>query len=212
MPFWEENPMHRFRLAATVTASVAGVAVLALAAGCGGSKTGGGEAAAPATPVVNQELRLTLDPPAGAGFAVQANEGATLVLVRSVGESGESATLTFEAGEPEPNVNLVDAVNRQKAAIESRPEGHFLGQVQLMSQLGTAFSTRGRYPGDDGKEIEELRLFAIHPDGDRLLSLIYRYPTDSGATKDRINEAMGALGLVKPLEAEPAAASPSGGS
>ena len=82
-----------------------------------------------------------------------------------------------------------------------------------MSQLGTAFSTRGRYPGDDGKEIEELRLFAIHPDGDRLLSVTYRYPTDSGATKDRINEAMAALGLVGPL-APPAAAagSPSGGS
>ena len=203
--------MRRPRFA---TAATAGVAVLVLAAGCGGAASrGGGGAAAPAAPVVNQELHLTLEPPASVGFAVETNEGARLVLVHPVGESGQTATLTFETGEPEPNVNLVDAVNRQKEAIESRPDGHFLGQVQLMSQLGTAFSTRGRYPGDDGKEIEELRLFAIHPDGDRLLSVTYRYPTDSGATKDRINEAMAALGLVGPL-APPAAAagSPSGGS
>ena len=201
--------MRRIRLATAAAAAV----VLALVAGCGGAKGGGaGAAAAPATPVVNQDLRLALEPPASVGFAVLTNEGADLVLTHLVGESGQSATLAFETGEPEPNVNLVDAVNRQKAAIESRPDGHFLGQVQLMSQLGTAFSTRGRYPGDDGKEIEELRLFAIHPDGDRLLSVIYRYPTDSGPTKDRINEAMAALGLVGPLAAPPAAGSPAGGS
>ena len=201
--------MRRLRLAAAATA---GVAVLALAAGCGGAKGGaGGAAALAAPPVVNRDLCLSLEPLVGAGFEVETNEGATLVLVHPAGEAGEAATLTLEVGEPEPNVNLVDAVNRQKAAIEGRPGGHFLGQVQLMSQLGTAFSTRGRYTGDDGKEIEELRLFAIHPDGDRLLTLAYRYHAAAGETKERINEAMGALGLVGPLETQPAAGSPPGG-
>ena len=123
--------MRQSRLAAATTA---GVAVVALAAGCGGAKGGAGGAAAPAAPpVVDRDLRLSLEPPAGAGFEVETNEGATLVLVHPAGEAGEAATLTLEVGEPEPNVNLVDAVNHQKAAIEGRPGGYFLGQVQLMS-------------------------------------------------------------------------------
>lgn len=196
-----------------VAAAAATVALTVSLAGCGGGAhepSAGGPAEAP--PVVNAALHLTLDPPAGAGFELAANEGTTLELLRPAAEGREAATLTFAAGAPEPNVNLVDAVNVQKAAIEARPGSQFLGQVQLMSQIGNAFSTRGRYPGDDGREIEELRLFAIHPDGDRLLTLTYRYHPTAGETKERINEVMGALGLVRPVAAAPAAGEPGGGS
>jgi hypothetical protein len=196
MPYRRKTPMNR---PPTALAAALAAALLTLSlAGCGGSRERTTGATAQAPPVVNEALHLTLDPPAGAGFELTANAGTTLELLRPAADGRLPATLTFEAGAPEPNVNLVDAVNRQKAAIEARPNGRFLGQVQLMSQIGNAFSTRGRYPGDDGREVEELRLFAIHPDGDRLLTLTYRYPAVPGETKERIEEAMGALGLVRP--------------
>ena len=113
--------------------------------------------------------------------------------------SPEAATLAFEAGpEQLAGINLVEAVNRQKAEIEARPGGQFFGQVQLGSPIGPAYSTRGRYTGDDGRELEELRLFAVHPAGDRLLTLTYRYHPEASDTKERTAEAMGALGLVRP--------------
>ena len=158
----------------------------------------------PSEPVVNSELHLTLDPPASAGFKLVANEGSRLELVKPASEGREDATLTFEVGPPQrAGVNLVDAVNQQKAAIESRPGGKFMGQVQLGSQLGNAYSTRGRYTGDDGRESEEIRLFAVHPEGDRLLTLVYRYHADTSDSKERTQEAMAALGLVSPAATEP---------
>lgn len=196
--------MPHARVATATAGSTPGlIATLAVAlalgaAGCGPKS----ETAAPAAlpePVVNRDLGLTLDDPASAGFQLAANEGTTLELSYPPGDGREGAHLTFEVGEPQlAGVNLIDAVNAQKAAIEAHPDGRFLGQVQLGSQIGTAFSTRGRYTGDDGREVEEVRLLAVHPAGDRLLALVYRYHPTPGDTKERINQAMAALGLVQP--------------
>ncbi len=152
--------------------------------------------------VENAVLGIVLAGPQEAGFDVVTNEGETLVLVRHAQGEQAEATLTYQASPPQTaGINLVEAVKQQQAEIESRPGGNFLGQVELMSQFGTAFSTRGRYAGEAGGEVEEIKIFTVHPAGDRLLSMTYRYPTDDGGTKERLDQAMAALGLVEPLAA-----------
>jgi hypothetical protein len=186
---------------------------VAAAAGCGPEREGTTTAIEPtgAERVENQSLGIALVGPQAAGFDLVANEGETLALVRHATEAETEATLTYEASPPQlAGINLVDAVNQQKAAIEARPDGRFFGQIQLMSQLGNAYSTRGRYAAAGG-ETEEIRIFAVHPAGDRLLSLTYRYRPAVGeaGSKARSEQAMAALGLIEPLA--PAAPPPAGG-
>lgn len=192
------SPAHRLVSPPALAGAALGLLLLPLVA-CGPSGDGGQATPAPAgEPVVNRALGLVLDDPATAGFRLDVNQGETLRLVRPAqGEFGE-AVLTFELITPLANPDLVAAVNQQKADIEARPGGTFLGQVQLGSQIGTAFSTRGRYTGDDGAEVEEIRLFAVHPGGEKVLALTYRYNPVAGNTKTRTEEVMGALGLVQP--------------
>lgn len=187
---------------------------IAAAAGCGPQREATTTAIEPtgAERVENAALGIALVGPQAAGFDVVANEGETLALVRHATAEEAEATLTYEASPPQmAGINLVDAVNQQKAAIEAHPDGRFFGQIQLMSQLGNAYSTRGRYAGAGG-ETEEIRIFAVHPAGDRLLSLTYRYRPAGGETgsKARSEQAMAALGLIEPLAA--AAPPPESGS
>lgn len=196
--------------------SVLALAVLLLAAGCGPGQEDTTIAVEPAEPerIESPALGIALVGPQVAGFDVVTHEGEELVLVRHAQGEQAEATLSYEVTPPQQaGINLVEAVNQQKADVESRPEGQFLGQVELMSQFGTAYSTRGRYVGEDGAEMEEIRIFTIHPAGDRMLSLTYRYPPNAGATKERMDQAMGALGLVEALPAaeEGAAAPPAPG-
>ena len=192
------------------------VAVLA-AAGCGQQQEGMTTGVEPAEPerVENPALGIALVGPQAAGFDVVTNEGETLVLVRHATGDEAEAAVTYEVSPPQvAGVNLVEAVNEQQAAIEARPDGNFLGQVQLMSEvLGNAYSTRGRYTGSGGEEIEEVKLFAVHPSGDRLLSVTYRYRPAEGGSKARLDQAMAALGLIEPLmpEAEPEGGEPAPG-
>lgn len=182
------NPRH-------LAPMVASVLALTLAA-CGGKPAATPPAPAPAEPIVDTTLDLSLDPPSSAGFTVVSSSAGELVLRRAAADGRPEATLTFDVAPSQvEGVNLIDAVKAQKAAIEAKPNGAFLGQVELGSQIGRAFSTRGRYT-DGGSEVEEIRLLAVHPSGDRLLAIVYRYPPVPGDTQKRIEEAMGALGLV----------------
>lgn len=145
------------------------------------------------------------------GLAVAANQGTELVL-KPAGE--RPGTLRVEVAPPSrAGVNLVQAINDHKAAVEAQPEGEYRGQVELMGPLGTAYASRGRYTAEGGP-IEELIVFTIHPAGDRLLSLIYSYPVpdDTEARRDELMTLLGEIeGLGTPAEeaapaAEPAAA------
>jgi hypothetical protein len=190
---------------------LAALAVPLLVAACGPQQEDTTTAVPSVEPerIENAVLGIALAGPQEAGFEVGTNEGETLVLVRRAQGEEAEATLTYQVSPPQnAGVNLVEAVKLQKAEIESRPDGHFLGQVELMSQFGSAFSTRGRYAGDDGRETEEIKVFAVHPSGDRLLSLTYRYPVTAGGSKERSQQAMAALGLVEPLAAAEGAAAP----
>ncbi len=122
---------------------------------------------------------------------VAVNEGARLELVPAA--EGAAGTLALAAGEAETGgINLVAAVEAHGAEIRARAGGEYNGQRELGSQLGTAFYSRGRYPGEDGATVEETVIFLIHPWGDRTLRLIYRYPAAED-TKERIEDHLFAL-------------------
>lgn len=140
-------------------------------------------------------LRLTDLPE---GFRLVSAEEGEIVLERKPELPPGTAVVTATS-EQVAGVNLFDAVNGQKEEIEARPEGRFYGQTELGSHLGPAYLTRGRWT-EDGAEMEEMRLFSLHPQGNRMVVITYDYAL-SGDTKDRAEHAMEILGLVEGLEA-----------
>jgi len=107
-------------------------------------------------------------------------------------------------------VNLVEAVNQRKEELEARPDGRFYGQVELGGPLGTAYSTRGSY-SESGEDVEEVRIFAVHPQGDRLLHVTLRYAPVAGQGPARVDQALRAFGWIEPLEEGAAAPAEEGG-
>ena len=133
-------------------------------------------------------------------FVAAGNDGATIELV----PAGEGATgkVSIVAGEAEiGGINLVAAVKAHKEEILQRPDGDYKGQTEYVSPLGTTYASRGRYT-EGGGTVEERVVFMVHPWGDRLLSVIYRYPAGDD-TQDRLDSLM--EGVVGELEGLPPA-------
>lgn len=151
----------------------------------------------------NEELGIVVVDPAGGMFEPESNEPGEIRLSYAGDENFSPGTVIIGA-EPEQEfgVNLVDEVNAREAELELMPDGEFYGQVELGSEnLGTAYSTRGRYTNEAGEEVEELKIFAVHPSANRLLHLTYRYEPAPGQTQARlVDQAMVALGYIEPLE------------
>lgn len=176
--------------------------LLILLAACGGSEPGAGSPADAPQRVESPALGLAVAALPGS-LAVAVNQGQELLLEPADERPG---SLRFElAPPPRGGVNLVQAVNDHKAAIEERPDGDYRGQVELMSPLGTAYASRGRYTGEGGETVEELVIFTLHPTGDRLLSLIYTYPA-TGDTEERRDELIGVLAEIEGTGTPPEAA------
>lgn len=95
-------------------------------------------------------------------------------------------------------INLIQLVKDSRAEFEGRAGGEFLGQRELVVPWGSAFTARGRF-AEGGGQIEELRLFALHPgDMDRLLTVVYRYPmTTAEDSSRRFGEALAVLGELE---------------
>lgn len=192
---------------AVAVAAACLVLVLALAA-CGGG--GGGEPSATAaqpTRLESPELALAVEVPAGSSFTAAGTEGGVLRLTSEGASAGDDvrlgpATLVYAAEPPQQaGVNLVEAVNERKAELEARPNGRFYGQAELGSHLGPAYSTRGSYVDEEGRPVEEVRLFAVHPGGDRLLHMTLAYDPVQGQGPARVEQAMEAFGWIEPLGA-----------
>ncbi|MEM9292477.1 MAG: hypothetical protein AAGD01_12415 [Acidobacteriota bacterium] len=115
-----------------------------------------------------------------------ADNGESIVLQRNEGEG----TVTVTAQAPEiGGVNLIDLIAAAKEDFNSRPGGEYHGQVELGSQLGTAFSVRGSYTAEDGSSVEERHVYSVHPSGDKALVVRYAYPQgDLDDTRARTNE------------------------
>lgn len=181
---------------ALALAPAAGLAVLATLAACGGAPE---EAAAPEAPperVENAALGVAIADLSPL-FVVARNEGQELVLEPRLEGAPIPGRLEVLAAEPGSSVNLVAAVQDHAAGFESRPDGEFRGQRELGSPLGTAFYSRGRYRDETDGPTEETVIFVLHPDGQRILSLRYRYPAGEDST-ERLQSMFEVLGELEP--------------
>lgn len=124
-----------------------------------------------------------------AGLALAANQGTSLELKPA--DESRGGIIWFAVGPEQEGVNLVAAVNEHQARIEGLPDGEYKGGQELQGDFGVAFYSRGRFI-EAGSLLEETVLFLIHPAGNRLLTIHYRYPAgdDSAA---RVEELIGVL-------------------
>lgn len=182
--------MRSITLLVTLTAAV-------LSASCSGPEPA---ASSPSTgfDLPGLDLRLTSVP---AGLA--RGDRAGLLLVTDPARGGR---VLVGVQPPEEGVNLVEAIHEHQAWVEAQPEGRYFGAQELVTPLGTAFWTRGRWRGEDGREVEEAVALALHPDRTRIVRLGYRYPAadDSSARVTELLELLGSLEEIPSEAREPA--------
>lgn len=158
--------------------------------------TGCGRAKAPATPptpreVVNRDLgiRLAAVP---SDFKVVTNQGEILELEPSNPEL--AGKVVFNVG-PRGSVNLVAAVKSHRQHIEELPGGDYKGGQELVTPLGSAYYSRGRYR-EGSSEMEETVVVVLDPGADRILYLTYRYPAGVDSSV-RVQQLLDLLGEVE---------------
>jgi hypothetical protein len=170
---------------------VLGVVIVA----CGAPSGDTGAPEAPATvEIIDPELglRLAIDP---SRFAeVPGGDG---VLALDAADGSDPGRVEVRVRPREYGQNIPAAVTEHRTAIEGRAGGTYLGAQELISPLGTTFTSRGRYTTDDGV-VEETVVFALHPAGGRMLTVSYRYPAaeDSGARVEHLLEVVATIGAV----------------
>jgi hypothetical protein len=136
------------------------------------------------------------------GWETVQNDAQGIELRRSV--DGGQGRLKITVSAPQSGgVNLVAAVKERQREIEGQG-GTFFGSKQLKTPFGPAYTARGSYKTVLG-EVEELTVFALHPDrGGRMLTLSYTYPAGS-ETSARAQELFDVLAEVDRLEVTPPA-------
>lgn len=145
--------------------------------------------------VENRELELAIvDLPAP--FEVAVNSGRELRL-KAPGEAGEGV-LDFQVGpESRTGINLLEEAESQKEVFEALPDGRFFGNLELVTPIGTAYTSRGTHRSKQGM-VEEIRVVALHPTEYRRLSLSYVYPPGEG--NERMQHVAALLGELEGLE------------
>lgn len=149
----------------------------------------------PAVIVENDILRLRLAP-MPPGFDLKTNKGDQLIIEPA--DQAAQGLIAFQVMAPDAGQDLTFEVKSHRAFIENQPEGVFSGGQELISQLGTTFYSRGRYLVGEN-EIEETVVFALHPDGDRMLTITYRYPAGIDSSV-RVEELFEVLASVEGIE------------
>lgn len=126
-------------------------------------------------------------------FRVVTADGPTLEFeAEGVGGAGRAI---IAAGPEDPfGINLVEVVKARKAEFEAAPGGEYFGNRELGSPIGTAFTARGAYD-DGGTRVEETWAYAIHPSGNRLLTITYSYPP--GEAETRVEHLLELLGEIE---------------
>ncbi len=77
------------------------------------------------------------------------------------------------------------------------PDGVYLGNRELGTPIGPAYTARGDYAGDEAR-VQEIWVYTVHPSANRLLTMIYRYPSTDDAP-ERAAQLMSILGEVEGL-------------
>jgi len=162
------------------------VAVTALALSCGGPTP-------PPEPTViqNIDLGITLNGLPD-GLVVSSNQGTSFELRPADPLVG--GVLWFAVGPEQEGVNLVAAVQSHQAQLEGMVDAVYKGAQELQGDFGTAFYSRGQYAEGD-ELVEETVIFMIHPAGNRLLGIHYRYPVgdDSAARVEQLIDVISYL-------------------
>lgn len=148
-----------------------------------------------ATRVENAALEIALAALPGP-FEVAVNEGAQLEL-SAIGTEGPGTVIFSVEAETAGGINLVAEAEGTQAWFEAQPGGRYFGNLELVTHLGPAFTARGSYR-EGATEIEELKVFLLHPSPNRLLTVTYRYPPGEG--KERMQELAELLGEIEALE------------
>jgi hypothetical protein len=147
-------------------------------------------AANPGVENLDLAIRLSTIPE---GLVVAANQGSSLEL--RPGDETAGGVIWFAVGPETVGVNLVAAVEEHQSHIEGLPDGNYLGAQELQGDFGTAFYSRGRY-SDNGSVQEETRIMLIHPGGNRLLTIAYRYPAGDDSAF-RVEQLIDVLSYVE---------------
>ena len=138
------------------------------------------------------EIAIAAIPP---GFAVISEAGPTIQLERT--DQADGARLTIEATAELPGgINLVAEADSMKDWFEQQPDGQYFGNLELGTPNGPAFTARGAYSSGTS-QIEELRVFALHPTANRMLRMTYTYPPGTG--KERLQQLAEVLGEIEAL-------------
>jgi len=173
--------------------------VIVLAAACGGPDQ-------PEAPVIDsvtsEVLGIRLDP-MPPDFTVAVNDERGLELAPA--DAKVAGQVVFEVGDEEPLIDLVAAVQRHQRRVEGMPGADYKGGQELVTPLGSAFYSRGRYlAGAD--LVEETVLVTKHPSSNRLLAISYRYPA-AGDSSVRVQQLLEIVSVVQSLgSSAPAAA------
>jgi hypothetical protein len=145
--------------------------------------------------VVNQALGIRLAP-LPPGFVVSTNQGPVLEL--SLAGQDDGGVISFEVGPEDSSPNLIAAMSANQRRIQSLPKGDYKGGQELQGPLGTAFYSRGLY--DDGSGlVEETRIFTVHPNESKILTLVYRYPAAADSSV-RVTQLLEIFALVDGIQ------------
>lgn len=126
------------------------------------------------------------------GLTLSSNQGTSLELRPT--DPAKGGVLWFSVGPEQDGVNLVTAVQAHQSQMEGKNGADYKGGQELQGDFGTAFYSRGQYIDDDAL-MEETAVFMIHPAGNRLLGLHYRYPAgdDSAARVEQLIDVISYL-------------------
>ena len=136
-------------------------------------------------------------------FEVAANDAERLEFTAPSLPGPSRVTITL--GEIETaGINIFERVEQQLASFNELPSGSSFGQTQLVAPIGLIFMLRGRFEEDD-REVEELRAILVHPVGNRLLTISYRYPAgnDTAERGQQLMELLGEIEDLKPQNVPP---------
>ena len=178
-----------------------GLLAIVLATGCSGGAVE--EVSAPPPPS-NPDLNLAFSA-IPSGFEVVQNDAEAMRLAPTDPE--DASVFWVEVGEASDfGIPITEIVTAQKELFEALPDGDFGGNNELMTLHGRAFYSRGRYT-HEGAQVEETRVFQIHPTENRLITFHYRYPAGDDSA-ERVQQLLFWLGeLEVPTVTEPDPAS-----
>lgn len=132
-------------------------------------------------------------------FEVEVDQGSDLRLT-APGPNGAGSVEIGVGPEGASAINLPAEAKAMQQHFESLENGQYFGNLELVAPIGSAFTARGAYDGEDGR-VGEIRVFALHPVQSRLLTLSFVYPEGEG--KERMQQLATLLGEIEGLQSPP---------